>query len=220
MAPLYETLTHYRTEDPHDLLRLPSTDFFPVSGAQKADSRSHHAFVTFGLTPSERVHTDQTNGQRVFPATVFDIGEEKGNKIIIHQSPPGLTVAIDSGEEQLISCPEQLIRTGTKVFREADNFCLRELLGSFMSSDDDENVKSEDKTVERSEDLKSFEYCTFEGEEKSKVFLNGALKITRTTFKGAFNFYGRIEQNDTEQKNFDRVVNFLKHEESMVISFE
>ena len=85
-----------------------------------------------------------------------------------------------------------------------------------MSSDDDESPKAEEKTVERSLDLTNFENCTLEGADESKVFLNGALKITRTTFKGPFNFYGRIEQNKTEQMNFDKVVNFLKEEESMV----
>ena len=143
---------------------------------------------------------------------MFDI-EVRGSKIIIDQSPKGLTAAIEAGEEQLISSPGQLIRTGTKVFREADNFCLRKSLGSFMSSDDNESLKAE-----RSENLTNFEYCTLEEEEESKVFLNGALKITRTTFEGPFHFFGRIEQNETEQKNFDKVVNFLKQEESMVIT--
>ena len=147
---------------------------------------------------------------------MFDTGEEgRGNKIVIHQSPSGLTVSIGADKEQLISSPGQLIRTGTQVFRETDNF-LRESLGSFMSSDDDESPKAEGKTVERSLDLTNFENCTLEGADESKVFLNGALKITRTTFKGPFNFYGRIEQNKTEQMNFDKVVNFLKEEESMV----
>ena len=165
--------------------------------------RGDHAF---GLTPSERVQNDQTNG-RVFHASLFDIGEEgKGNKIVIYQSSTGLMVSIEADKKQLISCPEQLIRTGTTVYREADNSCMKKSLRSFMSSDDDE------RTVY----LNNFEKCTLEEADESKVFLNGALKITRTTFNGPFNFHGRIEQNKTEQMNFDKVVKFLKEEKSMV----
>ena len=72
------------------------------------------------------------------------------------------------------------------------------------SDDDDESLK---------DNLNRFEYCTLEEKEESKVFLNGALKITRTSFEGPFHFYGRIEQ---ERADFDKVVNFLEQEESMV----
>ena len=145
---------------------------------------------------------------------MFDLEEAEGGRIIIEHSQTGLGVNIETGEEQLISSQRQLIGTTTKVFREADNSCLRDSLGCFMSSDDDdESLNAGDKSVERSDDLKNFEYCTLEEEEESKVFLNGALKITRTSFEGPFHFYGRIEQ---ERADFDKVVNFLEQEESMV----
>ena len=175
-----------------------------------SDSRGQHAF---GLTPSERVHRDQNNG-RVFQAQVFDLEDMEGAGVIIEQSQAGLRVNIETGEEQLITSERQLIGATTKVFREADNSCLRDSLGCFMSSDDDdESLNAGDKSVERSDNLKNFEYCTLEEEEESKVFLNGALKITRTSFEGPFHFYGRIEQ---EQADFDKVVDFLEQEESMV----
>ena len=141
---------------------------------------------------------------------MFDL-EQGGRKVviqqIIQQNPAQFRVNIEPGEEQLISSPRQLIRTATKVFRETDNSCLRDALGSFMSFDDeDESLDADD-----------FEYCSLKEEEESTVFLNGALKITRTTFEGPFHFYGRIAQNEKKHADFDKVVDFLEHVESMVI---
>ena len=49
-------------------------------------------------------------------------------------------------------------------------------------------------------------------DEPSGDFLNGALRITRTTCQGEFRFRGRLAQD----KDFDAVVEFLKTEHKMV----
>ena len=60
--------------------------------------------------------------------------------------------------------------------------------------------------------LNEFEPCIFEKKYKSQIFLNGALKISRSTFKDQFRFLGRLAGN----QEFNEVSHFLRSRKSMV----
>ena len=50
------------------------------------------------------------------------------------------------------------------------------------------------KLVERGGNFKDFEDLVLKEDENSKVFLEGALRITRTSYKGEFRFRGRLSR--------------------------
>ena len=61
----------------------------------------------------------------------------------------------------------------------------------------------------------SADHLIFEKKCKSQVFLNGALKISRTTFEDHFRFSARVARN----QEYDEVSNFLSRKMSMVCSY-
>ena len=57
-----------------------------------------------------------------------------------------------------------------------------------------------------------FKYFSLNEDEESKVFLDGALKLTRTTYRSQFRFRARISR----PCDFDRITRVLKEEHKMV----
>ena len=66
--------------------------------------------------------------------------------------------------------------------------------------------------VDEGGNFKDFEELSFEGKEKSKIYFNGALKISSTTFESQFDFRGRIARD----ADFEAVTSYLRSEENMV----
>ena len=63
--------------------------------------------------------------------------------------------------------------------------------------------------------VRNFQKFVLEEEKESNIFLDGALRITRTTLRGPFSFFGRFASNS----DFDKLLSFLKSENLMVIQF-
>ena len=105
-----------------------------------------------------------------------------------------LKCQIDSLEAELAACQQKLADTKTR-------------LSDLQSNREKSRVGSSKEEVSE-----SAERFIFEKKCKSQVFLNGALKISRTSFEDQFRFSARIARN----QEYDEVSHFLSRKKSMV----
>ena len=105
--------------------------------------------------------------------------------------------------------------------------CLDGILASsnglrFLDADHIKSIfsfktKSEDETIPystaRKSNLRDFKELELQEQEDDKVFLEGALKISRTSFSEPFKFRGRISR----PRDFKDVTNYLRTQRNMVI---
>ena len=81
--------------------------------------------------------------------------------------------------------------------------------------DDNQDGKYFQQMLATSGKVRNFQKFVLEEEKESNIFIDGALRITRTTLRGPFSFFGRLASNS----DFDKLLSFLKSENLMVIQF-
>ena len=158
-------------------------------------------------------HEDDANEVSKYSVNVLIFGENPSKVVeAINELDQLLEITAKSlggfliREESCFKCHIDTFKNMYLEIKWKNTFC------DHKSNDEDEKIIH---LVKRTGNFKNFKELSLNQSEKSKEFLDGAIKISRTSYKGEFKFRGRVAR----YKDFDQVVKFLKSDQKMVKFF-